>query len=252
MDGKPQSPGRGQHWPCVQLHMKPDPLPPSVIHSVSPYLCLSTYESLSTLHHLPFFVSLTLPISGSADLSVFLSLLSFSTSLTLFLCFSLPRLSPSLTPVPYLWVSGSLASFPYLQHKQHLGNRSSWAQAVQGGHSGGSREADLWGWGFKLLQCPHLGVGTTLTMLRKETAERAIPGACAPGSGDGLGGRGGARSCHEEPEQVQGPKPHICGSHQSPCPKPGQAPHTWNFNPAPLPPPLRSKDSRPRPSPLST
>lgn len=43
------------------------------------------------------------------------------------------------------------------------------------------------GMGLQAASVPAFGeVGTTLTMLRMEIAERATLGTCAPGSGDGL------------------------------------------------------------------
>lgn len=188
MDRKSESPAKEQHWPCNQLYVTPAPLPPSVSHSVSSDLCLSAYESLSTLHHLLFSLSLCLSYcscSISVDLSVSLPLLLSSNSLILF--FS-PCLSPSLTPFPYLLVSGSLASFPHLQHKQHLGNRSSWAQEVQGGPPGREQRGKSMGTGLQAASVPVFGeVG--MTTLSKEKAERAIPGVS--GWEMGWGARGG-------------------------------------------------------------
>lgn len=202
--------GNQSHLEKSRLHpglssmLTPVPLPPSACHAHS--LSLnddSAYESLSvlsialsTLHlfspslshsvHLPLFVcicwSFCLPVS-----SLFLH---FPHTLHLFLSLSF---SSSLTPFPYLSVSGSLASVPCLQYKQHLGNQSSWAREVQGGHQGGNGEAAVWGGGFSCCSSQFGEVGTILTMQWKEIQERAIPGAWAPSLGDGLGAGLGGR-----------------------------------------------------------
>lgn len=93
------------------------------------------------------------------------------------------------------------------------------------------------GMGLQAASVPAFGeLGTTLTMLRKEIAERATPGAYTPGSGDGLGGGRGQRGGLKLPRGAgAGPGPqatHLWIPSES-LPKTRQAPHTWNFNTAP-------------------
>lgn len=144
MDG--QWPQEHTGDPAFMLTPAPSLPAPCQALSLSPCLCLriplySLLISLSTLHHCPFFLSLCLFLSLPLYLLVFCFPV-FSVFLhnphTLS-TFFFPGLSPSLS----LWVSGSLASGPCLQHKQHLGNRSSWARRLRDGAERRSTENRL-------------------------------------------------------------------------------------------------------------
>lgn len=94
-----------------------------------------------------------------------------------------PLLSLCLIPSPYL-LSLLLAPVPP-QHKQHLGDRSSWAQEEQGSRQGESSEPALWE-GASSCYHPDQGHGDSMAHVEGDTGN-AVTGACAPGLGDGLG-----------------------------------------------------------------
>lgn len=215
-----------------------------------PYLCLSTYKS-SLLSTIP--PSLSLPVSGSVDLPLSLCLLVSSTSLTLCLCFSLPCLSPSLTPSPYLWVSGLLPVSPA---------ETTSGQSIIlgiGGAEGppGRVERQIYGNGASSCFSSRIwGVGDNSDHAEEGDSRKSHPRSLYPwlrrwAGGAGAEGRTEAatrsRSRSRAPSHTSVDPIRVLAQNQA------SSPHLELQPCRPPPPPtLGSKDSRPRVSALST